>query len=257
MRPCLILLLLIFSLGAATAQSGQNLLIDARHRPPDMMVDPANQQVSGPLVDIIAQALAEYNRRHQTAWGLMWRVAPFARSLTDLAGGRIDLVPRLVWTAEREDVVRFLGPITTEQRDLRFAVTPGKAASLRTIKDLEGRKIGVKRGTAYQEGFDKNPAITKVSEADDPLLVRRLSLGMVDAVIVMDTEPFEQTAKQAGVSFVWAELVIPNNLPVYYGFSKKSAHAALADELDNILKAMAASGKVAAVYRSWAKTPAK
>src|SRR3989344_5142218 len=57
------------------------------------------------------------------------------------------------------DYVHFLPSIGTQRKSIRFIVKTGQRASLRSYADLQGKVIGVKRGTAYFDPFDSDNSL--------------------------------------------------------------------------------------------------
>lgn len=109
------------------------------------------------LVELLAQAAGER---------LQWLLRPWARQMSDVAQGELDLVPSATYTPER----LAFGDFTQTYRQERVALL-GLAGSMpapRRLADLRGRglKVGFIRGVAF-------PAEVR-RELEDPELARLL-----------------------------------------------------------------------------------
>lgn len=109
------------------------------------------------LLELLAQAAGER---------LQWLLRPWARQMSDVAQGELDLVPSATYTQER----LAFGDFTQAYRQERVALL-GLAGSMpapRRLADLRGRslKVGFIRGVAF-------PAAVR-RELEDPELARLL-----------------------------------------------------------------------------------
>ena len=136
------------------------LRADFRHRPPEMVIKKGKKR-SGPLKDIIEEAV------QKLGYKIKWRNAPFPRSLGDLKGGKIDILPRTVRTQEREKFINYLGPIGYQQKNILFLVKKGQESLINRYEDLKGLKIAVKRRAAYFKRFDEDTTLNKRENLDD------------------------------------------------------------------------------------------
>ncbi|MES2948565.1 MAG: transporter substrate-binding domain-containing protein [Pseudomonadota bacterium] len=219
------------------------LKADARPRPPEMLVNEKTGESSGPLLDVLNEAV------RTIGYCVEWRIAPFPRSLAELEMGTVDLVPRLVMTDERKRFANFLGPIAVKQTAIEFLVKRGKEDTLKSYEDLRGLTVGAKRGTAYFESFNKDTAIKRFEALDDENLAKMFDARRVDVLIVLDRPAIEQVLRELNISgYAWAVYKEPVQLGIYYGMSKTSRHTAITEPLSNALKALAKSGRVNEIY---------
>lgn len=219
----------------------------ARPRPPELTVE--NGAISGPLKDVLDEAVAKMGVT------LAWENVPFPRSVQDLQSGKDVIVPRVRRTADREPYITFLGPIAVQKRKVYFLAPNGKA-SVSKYEDLAGLTVGIKRGTAYFDRFDADKTLKKVESSDDGSLVNMLSAGRFDVIATVDKPALDATLKALNVTNVayapYQQAIDGEN---YYGMAKNSGLAKRAAELDGILKNMAASGRVAAIYGKYNLNP--
>lgn len=80
------------------------LKADARLRPPEILIDEKTGTVSGPLPEVINEAA------RSIGYAVEWRSVPFTRSLEQLKNGETDIVPRLVMTEERKELLNSSAP---------------------------------------------------------------------------------------------------------------------------------------------------
>lgn len=234
--------LVIFSLLLSGPALSETLTADFRHRPPEMVIDPATRQFSGPLKEVIEQAA------EKLGMDVKWRVVPFIRSLYNLRNNKTDIVPRVIRTKEREAFIRYVGPITVQRRDIKF-VTLTDGPAIETYTDLSSVRIGVKRGTVYFDRFDKDDSLMKVVVLDDFNLARMLRAGHIDAIVVLDMPALLSELKAIHFTdFKQAGYVYPNEIGNYYGMPKNSP---IADKLNPILLEMAKDGTVEAIYHRY------
>ncbi|GAB0057162.1 Sensor histidine kinase RcsC [Candidatus Magnetaquicoccaceae bacterium FCR-1] len=227
---------------ASLAGEERTLHADLRHRPPEMIVDGAF--LSGPLKDLLDEAAA------RSGWQVEWHAIPFPESLERLKKGTVDVVPRVIRTPDREPYVQFLGPVSSQRKDILFMVPKGREASVTDYEDLVGKRIGIKKDTAYFARFDGDASLRKVlSDGSDYALARDLIEGRVDTLAVLDQGALESAMTGFGFSgFGYAFFRHSQVLDNYYGFSKFSRNAELANGLSATLQSMATSGRVAEIY---------
>lgn len=205
---------------------------------------------AGPIKDVIDEAV-------QTAGlTIVWSDVPFARSLKQLQDGDPVLVPRFNRTADREAYSLLLGPIAVQKRRILFAVRQGDEHRIKSYADLASLTIGVKRGTAYFDDFDKDKALHKAEAVDDQNLLGPLRAEHEDAAIVIDQTAFESAAKEMGwTGYAWADWKLDIEQGNYYAVAKAGPFASKAPALDAALKAMAADGRVKAIYAKYGLDP--
>jgi len=219
-----------------------------RARPPEMTIE--GGKFSGPIKDVIEEAV------HTVGLTIVWSDVPFARSLKQLQEGAPILVPRFNRTADREAYSLLLGPIAVQKRRIMFAVRQGDEHRIKSYADLATLSVGVKRGTAYFDDFDKDQSLHKVEAVDDQNLLLPLRAEHQDAAIVIDQTAFESAAKAMGwTGYVWADWKLDIEQGNYYAIAKSGPFAPQASALDAALKAMVADGRVKAIYAKYGLDP--
>ncbi|MEO5345113.1 MAG: PAS domain S-box protein [Magnetococcus sp. YQC-9] len=238
------LLLIGFLLPVSSGWSAEERILhaDLRHRPPEMIVD--GLYLGGPLKNLLDEAAAS------SGWRIEWHAIPFPESIERLKRGTVDVVPRVIRTPDREPFVHFLGPVSSQRKDILFMVPKGREASITDYEDLANKRIGIKKDTAYFSRFDTDETLTRVaSDGSDYALARDLIEGRVDTLAVLDQGALESAMTGFGFSgYGYAFFRHSQILDNYYGFSKFSRHADQAAVLSATLQSMATAGRVAEIY---------
>ncbi len=243
MKRLLCLLPLLITLTSEGAQ--EVLRVDFRERPPEMRV--VDGLPSGPLISVLETAA------HRVGIDLHWREAPFLRSLENLRSGRVDLVPRVLLTAQRRAYIHFLPSIGSQQLNVRFVVRPGQESRLSRYEDLYDLFLGVKRGTAYFEPFDSDDLLGRTYVSDDAQLAAMFRAGRLDTIAVLDPVPMEAQFQAMNFrAYSYAHYVHHQVLGNHFGASLKryqSDRRELYDRLGAELARMREEGEVALIYR--------
>ncbi|NGZ27992.1 MAG: transporter substrate-binding domain-containing protein, partial [Magnetococcales bacterium] len=216
----------------------KRLTAHIRHRPPYLIVQ--GQYLGGSLKEILDLAA------QRAGYRVDWQDVPFTKSIEALKTGEVDLVPRTVVTPERQQFVRFLPPIGYEQQEILFLTHKGQEKTIRNYDDLKNLRIGLKKGTAYFDRFNKDATLNKQPFAgDDYGLLKQFVSGTVDTVIILDRRAMDSAL--AGMGFTdygYAQYRLIQNLELNYGFSRASSHPEAADALEQELQSMQAKGEV-------------
>lgn len=243
------LLPLLFAL--TCAGDDDVLRVDFRERPPEMRA--VDGLPSGPLVSVLETAA------QRVGVDLHWRQAPFLRSLDDLRSGRVDLVPRVLLTAQRREYIHFLPSIGNQQLNVHFVVHPGEEARLSHYPDLYKLSLGVKRGTSYFEPFDSDGLLSRVYASDDAQLAAMFRAGRLDTIAVLDVVPMEAQFQTMNFrDYSYAHYAHQQVLGNHFGASLKryqSDRHGLYDRLGAELEHMRAAGEIALIYRRYGVLP--
>jgi polar amino acid transport system substrate-binding protein len=218
---------------------------DFRHRPPEMVLDVENQKVSGPLKEVLEEAAKSIGVT------IRWRHTPFPRSLVNLKNATVDIVPRVVRTEEREAFIRFIGPISEQERNIVF-ITQSNGPRIDSYEDLSKLNVGMKRGTVYFDRFDKDKKIIKTTVNDDYNLARMLKARRIDAIMALDLAAIEIELKAINFShYQLATYYHPNTIGNYYAMPKNHPQA---EALQQALSTMVKTGRIKAIYAKYGLT---
>jgi len=244
----LILILLVISQSA----TAKNIIFKAncRHRPPEMTFDEKTNKCTGPLVDILDEAI------QKIGGSIEWEKKPFQKSYSLLKRGKIDILPRVIQNKERLNDVKFFFPIGFQAKSILFAVKKGNENDIQKFEDLLKYRIGAKRGTAYFEKFNETTAIYKIYSIDDSDLCRKFIGGRCHAVILLDVRPFEKMMKSMKFTeYSYAKYRYIQQIGNHYAMSLQSKHIRLFDQIDQILKKMTTSGQIKTIYMKYNLKP--
>lgn len=227
------------------ATDNKTLIVDVRHRPPEMNVE--GETWSGPLIDIITEAA------HRTGHEVEFQIRQFQGSLHYLEWGEIDILPRTICTPARAEIIDFLGPIGYEQKEILFLVKPRKEDAIQGFDDLKRLTVGVKRGTVYFEEFDANQEIVKIESHDDENLVQMFAHNRFDTMIILDRNALEAALKKYQISeYAYARYKHTLRIGIYYGIIRDHPSK---EALQRALEELVTSGEVKAIYAQYGIEP--
>jgi len=238
MREAIVYIFFMLMGIAVSAKAEEKILIcDFRNRPPEMCID-ENRKLNGPLKDILEEAA------QKLGYTVKWQIVPFKRSLYDLQKGNVDIVPRTIRTREREEFINYLGEIGYQDKDILFLTRKDVKKDIKSYEDLYGKKIGVKKGTAYFDQFDHDNDLNKIDSIDDKNMALMFINRRFDTMIILDKKSIEEELEKNNFTdYVYAEYVWRNIIGNFYGMSKKSKHKQIYNDLNNVLYEMKISGK--------------
>jgi len=159
---------------------GQQVQIDFRHRPPEMVI--TNDQYSGPIVDTINILLTSINEKPR------WVNVPWPRTIQRARAGLVDIIPRHSMTLDRET---FLLPMLLgyEQRSVRYLLGPHikDISKYQTLKDFNQLHYGLLRGSYYGPHIEtiRNRGTTTFTNSVEQLLEMLLT-GRIDVMPIQN-----------------------------------------------------------------------
>ncbi|MEH6631789.1 MAG: transporter substrate-binding domain-containing protein [Halopseudomonas aestusnigri] len=233
-----IFILLASFFTASSFSQGDKLIVHWRDRPPYIFKD-NNNQVKGVMVELLEEAVK------QLGYELEWQNVPFAQSLQQLKRMKPVIVPRIRKTKEREAFVKYLGPIGFARTRVLFLVHKKDKDILGSYEDLYKYSIGVKRGTTYNDKFDKDTRIKKIVSVDDKNMAKMFNGGRFRIMAIADLVSILTALDNAGIDdYVFASYIIYNEGSGYYfGVPKTSEFEKVYDDLNGILADMMAKGE--------------
>ncbi len=123
-----------------------------------------------------------------------------------------------------------------------FAFTRKGDPELKSIADLEGKKVGITAGYPYVKELTANPNITLDVGPNDVANINKLSAGRID-VFVVEEKTGLAALKQAGVDNVAYPADSPiSKQNVYIAFQATDAGKALAEKFSKALQGMKEDG---------------
>ncbi|MBF0462586.1 MAG: amino acid ABC transporter substrate-binding protein [Magnetococcales bacterium] len=175
------------------------------------------------------------------------RALSWTEVLASLENDDIDIAFHLVGTKERFARYHMIGP-------LRIGTTVFMARKEDTIhfqqlEDLKGLVIGVVRGFAYTEEFDKADFLDKLPASSNLTNIRRLLLGRVD-LVVGDMNMLQYLATQDGrmkdLQFLPKEL---GRVPRYLAMPK--SRSSKAERVQEAFTKLEQQGVIKKIIQSW------
>ena len=127
-----------------------------------------------------------------------------------------------------------------------------KDSGITTLEDMKGKVIGIQSGSSAQEAVDDNPDFKNgladiVAFKDNITALNDLKIGGVDGV-VMDSVVANYSIAQTGEPFAVVSQALANE---EYGVGFRKKEPQLRDEVEKILKEMAADGTIEAISTKW------
>ncbi|WP_029187327.1 ABC transporter substrate-binding protein/permease [Streptococcus suis] len=202
----------------------------------------SDQVYKGLDVDIINEVAK------RSGWTMNQTFPGFDAAVNAVQSGSADaLMAGTTITEARKKVFTFSDPYF----DTKIVIATTKANTISSYKDLKGKTVGVKNGTAAQnfleENKDKYGYNVKTFDTGD-LMYNSLSAGAVDAV--MDDEAVIQYAIQQGQDL---SIDIDGEAIGSFGFSVKkgSQYEYLVEDFNKALAAMKKDGTYEKIMNTW------
>jgi polar amino acid transport system substrate-binding protein len=186
-----VLLFVFFSL----AVFAEPVLIDIRHRPPEMSI--VNEQFYGPLKQVVTTLLFDSELEP------ICLPVPWPRTLQRAKMGKVDLIPRHSMTKERES---FLLPMLLgyEQRSVRYLLGPHikDISEYTSTEQFSSLTLGLLRGSYYGpfvENIDDMRNIVFVNDIKQ--LMSLLLVGRIDVMPIQNLVWAEKAFQQVKHNF--------------------------------------------------------
>ncbi len=165
-------------------------------------------------------------------------VFPAQRTVASFHAGEIDaFFPALDVLIEKEKAASEPMYVKCD-----FAFTRKGEPELKSIADLEGKKVGITAGYPYVKELTTNPKITLDIGPNDEANIRKLSAGRID-VFVVEEKTGVVALQQAGVDNVTYPAGSPiSQQNVYIAFQATDAGKAQAGKFSKALQEMKQDG---------------
>ena len=170
---------------------------------------------------------------------------PFDTIFRDLAQGKFDMVASATTTTpEREKTVDFSDPYYNAEQSILVE----EGSDIKTVEDLEGKTIGVQKGTTGEAYAKENANADLRSYAEGDDAINALIAGQVEAVL--QDLPVNQDAVDTKEG-----LAIATTIPTKeeYGLVFQEDADALREAVNEILAELKEDGTYAEIYREWFK----
>lgn len=178
----------------------------------------------------------------------VWLRRPWARCLSDMEKGEVDIMTGIAKSPEREAYIRY-SAIPYDTCAPAFYVKRGHLSrSVVRYKDLQGLRIGFVRDSVYFPQFDADTSLRKIPGNTEDQLVRMLMEKRFDVIIGTDCQ-VEYDIKLRGLEsqIVRTQYVPPKKSDLYIGVSRRSQFQERLSDLNLIIEMMKADGTIARI----------
>ncbi len=175
-------------------------------------------------------------------------ILPFSDLFSRLTADICDIaMSAITITPERRQQMDFSEPYFTSGQCLLVALD----SAIADEAGLEGKTVGVIKGTTNQELAEGVPGVAQVVKFQDkPEMFDALIAGELDAVIV-DTPFAQYNAKSTGETRIASELTTGDQ----YGIAVKKGNTALLEQINQALDDLRKDGTYDSLYRKYFGAP--
>lgn len=203
--------------------------------------DPTTREVQGYDVDFCKALAKSLNVK------LELKMVAVAARIPELQQGRVDVVAaNLGWTPERAEQIAYSDAYYVSL--IKVAVRRSEA--LRTLADLNGKRISATKGSTSEQAVRKTVASANtVTFQDPPTAFLAMQQGKVDGFAVSELMlvKFKQQA-EASVPIEILEQPLANE---HWGIGLRKEEAGLIKHVNATLATMEKSGEAAKIFDKW------
>ncbi len=232
---------LAWSAGPAFAQETIRAVTDATFPPMEFVKDGKRTGFDIELVEALAGAMGKK---------VEWIDIDFKGLVPALQAGRADIAVSAIYiTPERAKVVDFTDPYYAGG----LVVMTKKDGPIKTLKDLDGRKVSVQVGTKSVNYLKEHyPSVQRVEVEKNQEMFNRVQSGRAEAAV---------TGKPAAKLFAQSTpdlTVLADQITTEdYGIAVPKNKPELTRELNAALQKIKADGSYQAIVNKWFEAPAK
>lgn len=202
---------------------------------------------TGMNIEILVEACRRLNVKPK------FRQLPWKRALRNVKFGDADAIFSLFKTRERMKYYNYPDEHMNAVNMILITNSDNKI-SVKDLKDLRGKRVGVYLGSSYGEEFDNSDWITKDWISNNESLLRKQAAGRTD-VSVVDERVAKYWSKKLDLEdeFRILKYVVTTN-PTYVAFSKikaKKSGADWAPKFSETLKDMKKDGFVTGLQKKY------
>ncbi|MCE2570190.1 substrate-binding periplasmic protein [Motilimonas eburnea] len=238
------LLILGFCICTTCFATGQTTLLVATDEwPPFRIADPNG--FTGLDIQLLA-ALSEKT-------GIQFQVKryPWARALSHMEIGQVDMMVGLAKTPARAQYIHYLQPSYYDCNPA-FYTTKDIHKPIKNYQDLYYYRIGYVRDSAYFEPFDSDKELLKHSVPTEIQLLKMAQKGHIEVFIGTDCQvEYEISRRGLWLSLARAPYRPQHQVSLYIGFSKKSPKLTFAPQVENALVELLQSEEFEQIKRQY------
>jgi polar amino acid transport system substrate-binding protein len=174
---------------------------------------------------------------------------PWRRCLVMMEAGDVDLISSITKSPERERYIQFIEPPYRNGYEIFFYT---RGIDLTRYEDLQGRAIGLIRGSAYFDRFDQDRSLAKFAVTREDQLIEMLSRGRLEVVVGIGRNlDYLIQRRELSTIIRKTSLVVPTPAPTYVAISRKSAGLHLAPKLGQALLTMTKEHRIESIEREF------
>jgi polar amino acid transport system substrate-binding protein len=171
-------------------------------------------------------------------WTLKFIEVPSARALRMMQLGEADLMMGPLRTPERERFLSY-GQIGLPVEDKVFYTLPG-AVPVRSLADLQGRRVAVRRGKRYGGVFDTDASLQRHEVGDYRAALEMVARGRLDVAVLPERQG-DIVLRESGLALVKQPFRLRGEVP-YLVIARRSPWLARQAELERAFQAMHEDG---------------
>lgn len=219
--------------------SATKVTVGVNHSPPYRILE--EDSVGGFYVDVF-NALAE-----ELDWSVEYRVAPFRRVLWMLETGDADIMLGALPTPEREAYMDFTVQAFPPEPKHFFHVAPENLIT--EYADLQGKVIGVLRGSTYAPDFDEDATLILEPATSYKNLMRMLEAERIDLVVAPELVG-RHTAARASERISVSPFTLRGTRS-YIAVSRQSDIMTRREELQQAMQSLRKNGTIERIHHRY------
>ncbi len=241
-RACLVAMCLLFAAGSASAAEVKLVVAHDATWPPMEFMD-EQRKIVGYSVDYI-DAVAK-----EAGFTVVHKSVAWDGIFAGLAGKKYDVISSSVTiTDERKKAMDFSEPYY----EVRQALIVAKNANVTSMADMKGKDVGAQIGTTGYMAIKAAGDVNAKTYDEIGLAVAALASGRIDGVVCDDPV----ASNYILVNKDYAEklkvaLVIPADVPEYYGFAVRKGNKQVLDLLNKGIAAVKSKGIEDELRKKW------
>lgn len=178
---------------------------------------------------------------------LQMQYAPFARRLSWLKSGELDIMGGLLKRKDREEYIHFVMPPYVEGARKIFFVRKGEENQIQQYEDLYDLKIGTKFHSKYFSRFDKDEKLNKQPVPTLEQNFKKLMANRIDTVVYSYRSGYTTLMKMGLTDNIVPASYFYSGNPVFIGISKNSPLIEHKGQIESVVKQMVESGEIATI----------
>lgn len=215
---------------------------------PPYSVRDAQGKITGFYIDLVEEILTKMNCK------VRLQEMPWARALSELEAGRIDILPGALKTSDRDRFALFSDPVNYSPNVLFMKKTAIDKFNLKSVSDISkvNFRLGVQVDVAYGAEFDqlmKKPAFLKqlTTVYKRHSAWKMVDIDRIDGLIADEVTGLLELKELHLDNTISKTNVVVSSSPGLIAFSKKTIDERFREEFNQQLQTMISSGDYAKI----------